>query len=181
MTKLRINERCSVRTEGVLYCLSDLYHFMDMRNLRAAPQHWATDRAGITLVKKGFLRKTFWGRATILISYAESLTPGIAKEVRKALGMQDAPVEDWNNVFGTGVSRGFERVMARPRARPQPATRGVRSSRSLQDDMAVHAAALSSVSDSSHDWGSVSSSRHSGHDYSPSDFGGGDFGGGGCD
>lgn len=91
MTKLKINEHCSVRIKAGLYCLSDLYKFMDMRSDRSSPQYWATNRAGLILVQKGFFRKTYWAPASVLADYAESLTPGIAKEVRAALGVPNIP------------------------------------------------------------------------------------------
>jgi hypothetical protein len=91
MTKLKINEHCSVRIKAGLYCLTDLYKFMDMRSDRSSPQYWATNRAGLVLVQKGFFRKTYWAPASVLADYAESLTPGIAKEVRAALGVPNIP------------------------------------------------------------------------------------------
>jgi len=103
MKKLKINDFCSIRVDGPLYCLSDLYNVMDMRNDRAAPQHWALDRVGIPvrkhglfrkargpgpgILQKGWFRKTYWGPASVLVGYAASLTPVTERDVRAAVNM----------------------------------------------------------------------------------------------
>lgn len=104
MKRLKINDFCSIRVDGPLYCLSDLYNVMDMRNDRAAPQHWALDRAGIRVRKnglfqkaypgpgpvvyqRGWFRKTYWASASVLVGYATSLTPVTERDVRAAVNM----------------------------------------------------------------------------------------------
>jgi len=103
MKKLKINDFCSIRVDGPLYCLSDLYNVMDMRNDRAAPKSWALDRAGIPvrkhglfrkakgsgpgILQKGWFRKTYWGPASVLVDYAASLTPITERDVRAAVNM----------------------------------------------------------------------------------------------
>lgn len=209
--KLKINPHCQIRQVGDLYCLTDLYRFMDMRNERSAPQNWSASRAGLSLTKKGFFRKTYWGSVVQLIDYAESLTPGIAKEVRSALGMPKVMQGVFEEMGGVQFDVGdrlakvvasyrpaaraanvadqiaqVKREVARikPAARGTPTrTRGHRSS-SRGDDMVMQAVLMQSVLDDTPSRSSHSSSHHShhsSHDSGSYDSGSSDSGSSGCD
>ena len=91
MTKLKINNDLSIRTFGNLYCLSDLYKFMRWPDPKVHPKEWGERDHPYVVIRKGLFFRSYWGKAACLEYYAKSLTPGIYKEVRIALGIPTAP------------------------------------------------------------------------------------------
>lgn len=167
MKKLKISSKESIRKDGSLYCLSDLFKLVKMGGLRYNPKDWAEDKGLQKVIHaRGFFFKTYWASAQYLEQYAAFLTPGMGMAIRIALGIPREREER----AAPSMTRGH--------------SRGSRSVRNSRDDMVTQAAMMSTVlSDDSYRSSSHSShshSSHSGYDSCSSDSGS-SGGSSGCD
>lgn len=150
MKKLKISPKESIRKDGNLYCLSDLFKLVKMGGLRYNPKDWAEDKGLQKVIHaRGFFFKTYWASAQYLEQYAAFLTPGTGVAVRIALGVPRYQPE----ARATRPTRGH--------------AQGSRSVRNSRDDMVTPAVIMSTIIND--DYQHSPSSSHSGYDSCSSD------------
>ena len=90
MKKLQISGKEFIRTDGLYYNLTDLFRLTTLGGIRLEPWGWAqSENRTRDISRRGWFFKKSWAKAAVLIEYAHYLSPGLYRDVLRAVNMDD--------------------------------------------------------------------------------------------